>query len=60
MKALIESVKTLSLSANRATCKRTFLNSTMIDPACQNLVAKMNAIKPEQLGLEDHDCNYHF
>ena len=61
MKALVESVKSLSLQANKATCKRTFLNSTMIDPACQNMVAKMNAVRLEDLGcIDGQDCDYHW
>ena len=60
MKALIESVKSLSLTANKATCKRSFLNATMTDPACQNLVSKMCAIQPEQLGMQGNDDSYHF
>ena len=61
MKALVESVKSLSLSANRATCKRSFLNSTNYDPACQNMVAKMNAVKLEDLGcIDGQSCDYHW
>ena len=61
MKALVESVKSLSLQANKATCKRTFFNSTMIDPGCQNMVSKMNAIRLEDLGcIDGQNCDYHW
>ena len=60
MKALVESVKSLSLTANRATCKRSFLNATMTDPACQQMVEKMCAMRPEDLGVEGSDDPYHF
>ena len=52
MKNLIESVKSLSLTANKATCKRTFLNGIVTDPSCQHLVSKMCAVTPETLGIE--------
>ena len=47
MKSLIESVKSLALTANKSTCKRTFLNGIVTDPSCQHLVSNMCAITPE-------------
>ena len=32
----------------------------MIDPACQQMVSKMCAVTPEQLGVEGPDCEYHW
>ena len=60
MKSLIESVKSLSLTANRATCKRSFLNGTITDPSCQHMVSKMRAITPDQLGCIGQDDPHYF
>jgi len=60
MKALIESVQNLSLTANKATCKRTFLNGIISDPACKSMIEKMNNCTPELLGIQGQDCEYHF
>ena len=60
MKSLIESVKSLALTANKETCKRTFLNGIVTDPACQCMVSRMTDVTPEQLGIEGKDDSYHF
>ena len=59
MKSLIESVKNCALQAQRASCSRTFLNSTVSDPVCQRIVQQMSDITPEMLGVtDDHDPYY--
>ena len=60
MKALIESVQNLSLTANKATCKRTFLNGIISDPACKSMIEKMSNCSPELMGVSGQDCDYHF
>ena len=60
MQNLIESVKSLALTANKATCKRSFLNSTISDPCCQHLVTRMCEITPDTLAIQGQNDPYHF
>lgn len=60
MKRLIESVKDCSLQSLRASCNRSFLDSTTTDPACQRIARDMMAITPEQVGTTGGSDPYHF
>ncbi len=61
MRSLIHSVKDLSLKAKQSTCHRSFLDGTMVDPACQSLVNRMAAMTPQEMGVEcEGECPYHF
>ena len=61
MQNLIHSVKELSLTAKHSTCMRSFLDGTVKNPSCQDLIKKMNSMTPEQMGITcEGDCPYHF
>lgn len=60
MRKLIDNAKNLSLHASKATCYRSFLNSTMTDPACQSLVNQMDSISLDQLGITGADDPHYF
>lgn len=60
MKSLIESVKNCALQAERASCSRTFLNTTVSDPVCQRIVKQMSEITPEMLGVTGDSDPYYF
>ena len=60
MKKLISAVKDASLQSVRASCNRTYLDSTLCDPNCNRIVEKMASLTPEQLGVDGADDPYHF
>ena len=61
MQNLIHSVKELSLTAKKSTCIRSFLDGTITNPSCQQLVKSMNSMTPEQMGITcEGECPYHF
>ncbi len=60
MKALIENVKQSVLQHSRASCARSYLNSTVKDPLCLKIVSDMQKLTPESLGCKGSDDPYCF
>ena len=60
MKKLITAVKDASLQSVRASCNRSYLDSTMQDPNCQRIVEQMSKLTPEMVGCSGSDDPYHF
>jgi len=60
MKSLVESVKNCALQAQKASCSRTFLNSTVTDPVSQRIVQQMQELTPEMLGCTGDQDPFYF
>src|SRR5438477_47655 len=60
MKALIESVKKMSLRYKQAPHTISFLDNACEDPRFQRMIKQMNGLSLNQLGINGSDDPYHF
>jgi hypothetical protein len=60
MKALVSTVKSMSVRSKMAGNSINFLDHTWNDPGCKSLIEQMNNISLGQLGIEGPNDPYHF